>query len=84
MSISLDHFKGCHPADDHAPEDPAGHVPQDIEPCWHCGTQTDMGCYCLGCADQADIIPPGAVYHCKMCDRWWAYMAGINVTTITF
>jgi hypothetical protein len=84
MLIRPEHHKNCHPEHEHAHETTEGHTPQDIEPCWHCGTPTDQGCYCLECADNADYIAPGAVYHCKLCNRWWAYMTGLNVTTITF
>lgn len=79
-----EHFKGCHPDDDRAPETP-GHEPQQTEPCWHCGTPTERGvCGCYECWDGADYVPPSAVHHCSTCGRWWAYMTGINITKITF
>jgi hypothetical protein len=84
MEMGVQHFEGCHPEDERSADTPDGHVPQDTEQCWHCGTSTDQGCYCLECAQQSHYIPAGAVYHCKRCGRWWAYMTGINVTTITF
>jgi hypothetical protein len=75
------HFPGCHPEDAEAPETP-GHKPQETEDCWHCGTPTPHGCGCLACVDAFDL--PGVSYHCPTCRRWWAYMTGLNITTITF
>jgi hypothetical protein len=76
------HFPGCHPEDAEAPETP-GHQQQETEECWHCGTPVTRGCNCTACWDSADDVPPGAVYHCQTCRRWWAYMH-LNVTRITF
>ena len=56
----------------------------DNEECWHCGTPTPRGCGCFDCYDNAGYIPPAAAYHCKTCGRWWAWMTGLNITTITF
>lgn len=84
MSISTDHFLGCHQEDDKAPDHPDGHIAQDTEQCWHCHTPTDMGCYCLGCFADAQYIQPGSVYHCKLCGRWWAYVSGINILGTEF
>jgi hypothetical protein len=80
-----EHFDGCHPEDDKDPrETPEGHQSGGIEDCWHCGTPTKQGCGCFDCYDAADYIPPTAIYHCPTCKRWWAYMTGLNITTITF
>jgi hypothetical protein len=79
-----EHFPGCHP--EHAEgrrEAPIGEI-QDTGDCWHCGTPTSRGCNCLECYDNAGYVPPTAVYHCKTCGRWWAWMTGLNITTITF
>ena len=80
-----DHFPGCHP--EHAEGErkaPAGEI-RDTEDCWHCGTPTTRGdCNCADCLDGADYVPPSAVYHCSTCRRWWAWMTGLNITTITF
>lgn len=87
MSVAPEHFLGCHPEqDERAPENdrPTSEIP-DTEPCWHCGTPTTRGaCGCADCWDGAEYIPPSAVSHCPTCGRWWAYMTGLNVTTITF
>jgi len=83
MQSDLAHYIDCHPEDDHGPDAPEGYEPQYTEQCWHCATSTDMGCYCLDCVDNAHLIPPGNVYHCRRCGRWWAYMTGLNITTIT-
>lgn len=80
----LEHFAGCHPEDDHALEKSEGHTPQQEEACWHCGTPTVHGCDCVDCWNNAELVPPDCVYHCLCCGRWWAYMTGINVTTLTF
>lgn len=79
-----EHFPGCHPEDAEAPDTP-GHKPVAGQPenCWHCGTETPQGCHCPDCLDNADYIPPTAVYHCPLCKRWWAYMIP-RITTITF
>jgi hypothetical protein len=82
--MAAEHFPGCHP--EHAEDPrrmPAGQI-ADTEPCWHCGTPTSRGCYCLDCLDAADYIPPSASYHCGTCGRWWAWMTGLNITEITF
>ena len=78
------HFPGCHPEHDADPrETPAGEI-QQIEPCWHCSTPTERGaCRCPDCLDES-YIPQTAMYHCPTCRRWWAWMTGLNVTTITF
>lgn len=70
---SNSHYWMCHPEDDSAPDKPADYIPQGVEPCWHCGTKVDIGCYCLVCAYYTYLIPPGYVYHCKGCGRWWFY-----------
>lgn len=57
-----------------APDKPEGVIPQDTEPCWHCGITTDRGCYCLACNYYTFLVTPGDVYHCKRCGRWWSYM----------
>lgn len=79
------HFPGCHPED---AEDPRGDKPAgeigSTEDCWHCGTPTTRGCDCADCWDASDYVPPTAIYHCPVCKRWWAYMTGLNLTTITF
>jgi hypothetical protein len=81
-----DHFKGCHPDDEQkAPknERPLSEIP-DTEECWHCRTLTTRGvCNCADCWEGADYVPPSAVYHCRTCGRWWAYMTP-RITTITF
>jgi hypothetical protein len=79
------HFPGCHPEDarDDREADPAT-VGQPVENCWHCGTPTPRGCTCDDCRDAADYIPPSAIYDCPLCRRWWAWMTGLNITTITF
>jgi len=79
-----EHFYDCHPEDSRAPDPPAGTEIKDVEPCWHCGTPTPRGCRCGDCLDSADYVPPEAIYHCPTCGRWWAWMTGINVTTIKF
>lgn len=84
MPITVEHFNGCHPEHEHGPDTPNGYVPQDTEPCWHCSTMTEQGCYCLECAVNDQYVPSGSAYHCRRCGRWWAYMTGVNITTITF
>jgi hypothetical protein len=81
-----EHFRGCHPEDaEDQREVPDGYQPQETEDCWHCGTPTGRGdCGCSECWDGADYVPPSAVYHCPTCGRWWAWMTGLNITTITF
>jgi hypothetical protein len=81
-----EHFPGCHPEDAHAPEPAETPVSQiaDTEDCWHCGTPTRRGCNCADCLDAEVYMPPSAIYHCETCERWWAYMTGLNITTITF
>lgn len=76
------HFKGCHPEHEHGDDTPEGYQPQETEPCWHCGTPTPHGCGCIECMDDP-YIGPAATYHCPTCGRWWAYMTGLNITTIT-
>jgi hypothetical protein len=77
------HFPGCHPEDAQG-DQPESHVPQETEPCWHCGTPTPLGCNCRECWEGSDYVPPSAVYHCPTCGRWWAWMTGLNITQITF
>jgi hypothetical protein len=78
------HFPGCHPEHEQG-DRPEGRKPQDTEPCWHCGTATERGaCGCLDCQEGDIYVPIGAVYHCPTCGRWWAWMTGLNITTITF
>ena len=79
------HFPGCHPEDAEDPREvPEGYQPGDVEECWHCGTPARRGaCRCADCLG-GDYIPPGAMYHCPACKRWWAWMTGLNITTITF
>ena len=77
-----DHFPGCHP--EHAESSRTRGEPQETEACWHCGAPTPRGCWCPDCHDGADYVPPSAVYHCPLCGRWWAWMTGLNITTITF
>jgi hypothetical protein len=81
---AAEHFRGCHPEDAQAPETPDGYEPQETEDCWHCGTPTPRGCSCAECWESADYVPPTAIYHCPACGRWWAYMTGLNITTIEF
>ena len=81
--MSAEHYPGCHPEAAEGAQEP-GHEPADPEPCWHCGTPTPLGCTCWDCQESADIIPPTAIYHCPVCKRWWAWMTGLNITTITF
>ena len=80
-----EHFPGCHPEDD---KDPRGDKPseeiENPEPCWHCGTSTPRGCHCWDCEDAGVYMDPEAIYHCSTCGRFWAYMTGLNITTITF
>ena len=85
MSDCPGHFPGCHPEDAEAARDDSD-APKglDTENCWHCGTPTSRGCHCDDCIDASDYIPPAAIYHCPTCGRWWAYMTGLNITTITF
>ena len=79
------HFPGCHPEDATDPREvPEGHEPAETETCWHCGTPTPRGCHCWDCEDAGTYMDPAAIYHCPVCKRWWAYMAGLNITTITF
>lgn len=79
-----EHFKGCHPEDEHDPtKTRQGYVPQETEPCWHCGTPTVRGCDCYECWEYADDVPPESTYHCPTCRRWWAYMIP-RITTIVF
>jgi hypothetical protein len=84
MEMGVQHFPGCHQGDDQPSDKPAGYVPQDTEQCWHCGTATDRGCYCLMCAARAAKFLPGDVYHCPRCDRWWNYVGPVSVAAITF
>jgi hypothetical protein len=79
MPITGKHFWQCHPDDGRQPDKPTDYVPQHTEPCWHCGTETDVGCYCLVCAYYAALVAPGNVYHCKGCDRWWTYDASPSI-----
>jgi len=84
-STEADHFPGCHPEDDESTRKPNAGEIQDTEGCWHCGTPTTRGdCNCAECRENAGYVPPSAVYHCRTCGRWWAWMTGLNVTTITF
>jgi hypothetical protein len=79
------HFPGCHPEDAEDPRQVAnGYEPQETEDCWHCGTPVTLGCHCADCLASADYVPPTATYHCPACSRWWAWMTGLNITTITF
>jgi ribosomal protein S14 len=81
--MSAGHFPGCHPEDAQASERGKyqGGQPED---CWHCGTPTSQGCNCLECSgDSADYIPTTAIFHCRACGRYWAYMS-LRVTTLTF
>jgi len=85
LACLAEHFPGCHPehAEDRREVPPA--AIEDTEPCWHCGTPTTRGeCRCPDCWDSADHIPVSAIYHCRTCGRWWAWMTGLNITTITF
>jgi hypothetical protein len=82
--MSVEHFPGCHPEHAEAPKAVPGHKPAQKEACWHCGVMTPLGCYCEECLDGDDYIPVTAVYHCPACRRWWAWMTGLNVTTISF
>jgi hypothetical protein len=76
------HFPGCHPEHDtDTREVPAGYQPAGSEDCWHCGTPTQRG---GGLCRDETYIPQAAVYHCPACKRWWAWMTGLNITTITF
>lgn len=78
------HFKGCHPEDEHSPRTPPPDYGQEVEACWHCGTLTTRGeCGCYECWESADDVPPDVVYHCPTCGRWWAYMMP-RITTIVF
>jgi hypothetical protein len=78
------HFRDCHPEDTEASAEVAGEI-QDVEACWHCGTPTTRGaCHCPECRGSDEYVPQSAVYHCQTCGRWWAYMTGLNITTITF
>jgi hypothetical protein len=81
--VTTEHFPGCHPEDATDPRE-SPKEPAETENCWHCGTPTPRGCNCWDCQDAADYIPPTAIYHCPVCKRWWAYMTGLNITTITF
>jgi hypothetical protein len=80
-----EHFDGCHPEDGEAPGNPEGYQPQQVEPCWHCGTPTTVGtCFCSHCRDEDDDdIPQSAIYHCPKCKRWWAHMH-LRVIKFTF
>jgi hypothetical protein len=84
MTALPEHFPGCHPEDAEGARE-AGGAPagQETEDCWHCGTPTPRGCYCLECQDEADYIPTTATYHCPVCKRWWAWMMP-RITTIAF
>lgn len=84
MAITPQHFEGCHPGHRAPPFPPLGHIPQDTEQCWHCGILTGQGCYCLMCAARAKHIPPGVVYHCLRCSRWWAYDVDVAIVGIVF
>lgn len=81
--MTREHFPGCHPEHANADRQPAGTPPAETENCWHCGTPTTRGCNCVDCWEGADYVPPGAVYHCLLCKRWWAYMTP-RITKITF
>jgi hypothetical protein len=81
--VADEHFPGCHPEDAEDPRESPG-TPAETEDCWHCGTPTPHGCDCADCWKDADVISPTAIYHCPTCGRWWAYMTGLNITTITF
>ena len=86
MSTPAAHFPDCHPEDseDPRPSKPADQI-QDVEPCWHCGTPTERGsCRCWDGPCDDEYIPQSAIYHCKTCGRWWAYMTGLNIITIEF
>jgi hypothetical protein len=78
------HFPGCHPEDAEGRREAAIGEIQDTENCWHCGTPAPRGCDCFECWENSDYVPQSAVYHCKTCGRWWAWMTGLNITTITF
>jgi hypothetical protein len=83
-TVTGGHFPGCHPEHDKDPREvPAGEI-QETEPCWHCAAPTPRGCHCADCLDGADYVPPTAIYHCPVCRRWWAWMTGLNITTIKF
>lgn len=82
-AAEIGHFYGCHPEHEQGSQVP-GHEPQDVEECWHCGTPTRRGCDCSECWNGADYIPTAASYHCPTCGRWWAWMTGLNITSITF
>jgi hypothetical protein len=83
MTATSEHYRGCHPEHEQG-DQPANHQAQEVEPCWHCGTPTPHGCNCIECRNNAEYIPPAAVYHCPLCGRWWAWMTGLNITTLTF
>ena len=82
-TADTEHFTGCHPEDAEAPEPPEGYKRQETEDCWHCGTPTRRGCNCADCWEGSDYVPPSAVYHCRTCGRWWAWMTPV-ITKITF
>jgi hypothetical protein len=83
-ALVASHFPGCHPEhDEDQRKTPAGDI-QETEACWHCETPTSRGCNCADCLDGADYVPPTAAYHCPTCGRWWAWMTGLNITTIKF
>lgn len=82
--MSAEHFPGCHPEDAEDIREDHTYEGGQPENCWHCGTPTPQGCSCLDCYDAADYVPPTAIFHCPTCKRWWAYMTGLNITTITF
>ena len=76
------HFPGCHPEDSEAPLPVEGALPQDSEPCWHCATDTPRGCICALCWESADEVPPTCMYHCMVCNRYWAWLT-LRITTFT-
>lgn len=79
-----EHFPGCHPEHDQGDQPmPEGLKPGDADKCWHCETLTPQGCDCADCWEGADDIPPSAIFHCRTCKRWWAYMIP-RITKITF
>lgn len=77
------HFPGCHPDDDEAPTPPEGYLPMESEPCWHCAAVVPRSCFCSDCLEHDADVPASCTYHCRACNRWWAWMT-LKVTTLRF
>ena len=79
-----EHFPGCHPEDAEGRAKPPQARSRTPRTAGTAAPRRRAGCGCFECYDNAGYVPPTAAYHCRTCGRWWAWMTGLNITTITF